>query len=78
MEGVKLTPKQESVYSIIKRYGRISGMTAIDIGISCGYPRKKAEKWAKPALKELVKRKLVRRNGEKYYPENETENGSSS
>ena len=63
-----MTPKQESVYYIVKRYGKISGISAMDIGTSAGYQRKKAEKWAKPALKELVKLKLVRREGEKYYP----------
>ena len=41
----------------------------MDIGVTSGYPRKKAEKWAKPALKELVKLKLIRREDGKYYPE---------
>jgi hypothetical protein len=67
-----MTPKQESIYQLIRRYGKISGMTAIDVGLNSGYPRKKAEKWAKPALKELVKLKLIRREGEKYYPAEDT------
>ena len=68
-----MTPKQQSIYDLIRRYGKISGMTAMDIGVTSGYPRKKAEKWAKPALKELVKLKLIRREGEKYYPESKEE-----
>ncbi len=63
-----MTPKQESVYQLVKRYGKIGGMTAMEVGINSGYPRKKAEKWAKPALKELIKLKLIRREGEKYFP----------
>jgi hypothetical protein len=63
-----MTPKQQSIYDLIKRYGKINGMTAMDIGVNFGYPRKKAEKWAKPALKELVKKKLVRRENDKYFP----------
>jgi hypothetical protein len=63
-----MTPKQQSIYDLVRRYGKISGMTAMDVGLNFGYPRKKAEKWAKPALKELVKQKLIRRDNDKYYP----------
>jgi len=62
-----MTPKQEKILSIIERYGRINGITAEDIGVAGGYPRKKAEKWAKPALKFLVKEKKIRRDGERFY-----------
>lgn len=62
-----MTPKQKEIYELLKRYAKISGMTAMEVGVNSGYPRKKAEKWAKPALKELVKLKLIRREGDKYY-----------
>lgn len=63
-----LTPKQKDIYNLVKRFGNKGTLTAIDIGISMGQPRKKAEKWAKPALKELVKQNLVTRNGDAYEP----------
>lgn len=63
-----LTPKQKEILSTIKRFGKSDGITAMDIGIQFGQPRKKAEKWAKPAIKELLKQKLVERNGDVYKP----------
>jgi hypothetical protein len=63
-----MTPKQKSIYNLVKRYGKISGMTAEEVGKNSGYSHKKAEKWAKPALKELVKKKIIRREDDKYFP----------
>jgi hypothetical protein len=61
-----LTPKQKEIYKFVKRFGDKGKLTAMEIGLSFDQPRKKAEKWAKPALKELVKQKLVARNGDGY------------
>jgi hypothetical protein len=63
-----LTPKQEQILEFVKRYGRVSGVTATDVGMAFDYPRKKADKWAKPALKVLVKNHLIEKNGDKYFP----------
>jgi hypothetical protein len=62
-----LTPKQQSILEYVTTYGK-HGISAIDIGVGFGFPRKKADKWAKPALKELVKQKLVDRIGDLYFP----------
>ncbi len=61
-----LTPKQEKIYKFVKRFGNKGNLTAMDVGLSFEQPRKKAEKWAKPALKELIKQKLVCREGDSY------------
>jgi len=72
-----LTPKQQEIYEIVKRFGRSGKITALDIGVTAGHPRKKAEKWSKPALKELVKQKKIIRNGDAYAPnENSKEDGN--
>lgn len=61
-----LTPKQKEIHKFVKRFGKNGGLTAMEIGVGLGQPRKKAEKWSKPGLKELVKSKLVERNGDGY------------
>ncbi len=61
-----LTPKQKDIYDFVRRYSKTEPITAVEIGMAFDQPRKKAEKWAKPALKELVKQKLVIRNGDAY------------
>ena len=61
-----LTPKQKNIYQFVKRFGNKGKLTAMEIGIGFDQPRKKSEKWAKPALKELVKQKLIIRNGDAY------------
>jgi hypothetical protein len=63
-----LTPKQEEIYKMVKRFGLKGKLTAMEIGLAFGQPRKKAEKWAKPALKELIKQKLVERIDDAYIP----------
>lgn len=71
-----LTPKQQEIYRIVKRFGKVGRLTAMVVGLALGQPRKKAEKWAKPALKELVKEKMIIRNGDTYAPkENAEKNG---
>jgi hypothetical protein len=67
-----LTPKQQDILDFVNRYGK-NGISAMDIGVNFGFPRKKAEKWAKPGLKELVKGKHVQRIDELYYPANKEE-----
>ncbi len=62
-----MTPKQHQILFIVRRYCGEEGMTALDIGIAAGQPRKKSEKWAKPGLKELIKEKLVERKDGKFY-----------
>ncbi len=61
-----MTPKQKNIYGIVKRFGKQDGITAMEIGIADGHPRNKSERWAKPGLKELIKMKIVRRDGDKY------------
>ena len=61
-----ITPKQKEIYNFVKRFGGRGELTALDIGVNFDIPRKKAERWAKPALKELVKQKLVERNNDVY------------
>ena len=63
-----ITPKQKDILNTVRRFGKTDGMSAIDIGISLGQPRKRAEKWVKPAIKELIKQKLVRRDENVYKP----------
>ncbi len=62
-----MTPKQDKILSIVQRYCGEDGITAFDVGISGGQTRKKAEKWAKPALKELIKGGLVERKEKKFF-----------
>lgn len=69
-----LTPKQKDIYDFVKRFGKRDPVTAFDVGIHFGQPRKKAESWAKPALKELVKQKIVARNGDAYTKQPEEQN----
>lgn len=40
----------------------------MDVGLYFEQPRKKAEKWAKPAIKELIKQKLVYKDENGYKP----------
>ena len=61
-----LTPKQEEILNFVKRFGEKGKLTALEIGVGLGQPRKKAEKWAKPALKELIKQKIVERDNDAY------------
>ena len=65
-----LTEKQHKILKILERFSSSEGMTAMDVGISADYPRKKAEKWARPALKELIKKKLVIRDNGIFIPIN--------
>jgi hypothetical protein len=68
-----LTPKQESILRYVKRYGKHSTLTAFDIGVGLDHPGNRAEKWAKPALKELVKQKLITRNSDGSFGANSSE-----
>ena len=61
-----LTPKQKDVLGLVRRLSKENGMAAMEVGLYFGQPRKKAEKWAKPALKELIKQKLVVRDSNTY------------
>ena len=72
-----LTPKQKEIYAFVKRFGDKGHLTAMDVGIEFGQPRKKAKKWAQAALKELVKQKLVDRNGDGYKKRNSEEDDSN-
>ncbi len=64
-----LTSKQSRINRIIKRFGKTDGISAFDIGVIADQPRKKAESWAKPAVKELIKQKLVSRGkNNKFFP----------
>lgn len=67
-----LTPKQKKIYTFVKRFGNKGQLTALDVGLEFGQPRKKAKKWAQAALKELVKQKLIERSGD-IYKKRETE-----
>lgn len=63
-----MTPKQKQIYDTMKRFCGEQGMTSFEIGISASdHPRNKAERWAKPALKELVKLKVIRRQDDKFF-----------
>jgi hypothetical protein len=61
-----LTPKQGDILKYVEKYGK-HGISAMDIGIAFGYPRKKAGKWAKPALNQLTKQKLIERRDGLYF-----------
>ena len=63
-----MTSKQKKIYDTVRRFGKISPINPMQIGEILGQPRKKAEKWAKPALKELVKLKLVERIDGNFQP----------
>lgn len=65
---IMMTPKQQNIYSIVKRFGKTHGITPKDVGFIDGRPKNKSEKWAKPALRELIKLKLIRREDDKYWP----------
>ncbi len=72
-----MTPKQIKIYEMIKRFGKDKGITAAEVGNIGGYPRNRSEKWAKPALRELVKAKKVRRDGDFYILIEEQNNDST-
>jgi len=63
-----LTPKQKDILGCIKRFGKDKAISAMDVGLYFEQPRKKAEKWAKPAIKELIKQKLVYKDENGYKP----------
>ena len=61
-----ITPKQEDIYKFIKRFGNKGDLSSMDIGLGLDIPRKKAERWANPALRGLTKLKLIERIGDVY------------
>lgn len=60
----KLTPKQQGIMAFIGKSH--SPVTDMDIGLAFDKPRNKAQKWAQPAVKELIKQKMVERGKNGY------------